>query len=185
MQGRFSRMSLACPTAHLATRGGQKLPTPLPQDSPLTARRETRSSKTMCLAYTLQRKVAQSPTVTSRLCEAIASCHWHACRIICRLTIKHDPERRAGLDIGSKKLTADCSTHKRPSDIKSDTGAVNWVEGRFDFTIVESISETMRNAFYSLTADRSTTELRWIFSLAVAECISCPCHLWRQVLLCA
>src|SRR5437870_5728921 len=36
-----------------------------------------------------------------------------------------------------------------------------------------------------LTADRSTTELRWIFSLAVSECISCPRHLWRQVLLCA
>src|SRR6266403_5463935 len=90
MQGRFSRMSLACPTAHLATRGGQKLPTPLPQDSPLTARRETRSSKTMCLAYTLQRKVAQSPTVTSRLCEAIASCRGHACRSICRPAIKND-----------------------------------------------------------------------------------------------
>jgi len=51
---------------------------------------------------------------------------------------------------------------KQPSDTKSDTGAVNWVEGRFDFTSVESISETVRNALFSLTADRSTTELRWI-----------------------
>src|SRR5436189_1708034 len=34
-----------------------------------------------------------------------------------------------------------------------------------------------------LTADRSTTELRWIFSVAVGERISCLRDLWRQVLL--
>jgi hypothetical protein len=33
-----------------------------------------------------------------------------------------------------------------------------------------------------LTADRSTTELRWIFALAVAERICCLRDLWRQVL---
>jgi hypothetical protein len=32
-----------------------------------------------------------------------------------------------------------------------------------------------------LTADRSTTELRWIFFLAVAERESCPCDMRRQV----
>ena len=32
-----------------------------------------------------------------------------------------------------------------------------------------------------LTADRSTTELRWIFSLAVAERESCPRDMRRQV----
>jgi hypothetical protein len=51
---------------------------------------------------------------------------------------------------------------KETSDTQSDTGAVNWVEGRFALTRVESISETVRNTLFSLTADRSTTELLWI-----------------------
>jgi len=31
-----------------------------------------------------------------------------------------------------------------------------------NFTYVEAFENMLRNAFYSLTADRSTTELRWI-----------------------
>jgi hypothetical protein len=42
---------------------------------------------------------------------------------------------------------------------------INWDEGRFDFTYVESMSGTYEKRPELFNTDRSTTELRWIFCL--------------------